>query len=390
MTIDPDSALNIILNDYFIAGIEKVPVFDSLNRILADDIFSPICLPPFEKCAMDGYAYHSGSSAKSFRIIETIYAGTPPKHKISSGECSKIMTGAMVPEGADRVIPYERSSEHDGFMVPEITDHAVNICHTGENIASGELLFKQGTILRPQEIATLSAVGISEISAYKPCTTGIISTGSEILTPGQNILPGKNFDSNGPQLYNQAKAINAQCKYYGIVQDEPQFLFNSISSAQKECSIIIISGGVSKGDCDYVPEALAKLGAKIEFEQVSIKPGRPTIFAKIGDTSIFALPGNPVATFVLFEIFVKPLIYKNMGHSYSPKTTRKLLREKFHRKKADRCEFIPVDFDDQTVYFPANNGPAHVNLLCKTSGLLRIEKDVHTIEKDTPVQIRLF
>ncbi|MBF0544309.1 MAG: molybdopterin molybdotransferase MoeA [Candidatus Riflebacteria bacterium] len=386
--ISPEKALEIILEDVQLTSVRNTAVVDSLFRVLAKDVFSAVNLPPYNKAAMDGYAYQKDDESTNYHIVETIPAGHVPLKSISKGHCSKIMTGGMVPKGADRIIPFERAFEKNGFMTICKIDHGKHICAIGENITKGEMVFSKGTFLRPQEIATLSAIGLNEVFTHFPPKLGIISTGSEIIGAGCHLKPGTIYDSNGPQLLNQARALSIPAKYYGICEDDPSQLEKFLSVGIDQNELLIITGGVSKGDFDFIPGVLKSLKTEIKFEQVEIKPGRPMIFGKNKKCFIFGLPGNPVATFILFEIFVKPLALRLMGHHYQPRISKWELGEKIVRKKADRHEYFPVKIVEDKAYPLRANGPSHINLMCQASGLICMEKGIEVFEKNTLVAMR--
>jgi molybdopterin molybdotransferase len=374
--LSPDAALDLILAQARPLPLETVFLQHARTRILGDDIISTIDVPAFDKAAMDGFAYDSADmtdTAQEWRIIETIPAGRAPRERIGPGLCSRIMTGAMMPDGADRVVPVEHTEEHHGIMSLQKRHHAPNMCRRGENIAAGHKVLSAGTPLRPQEIATLAALGLSSVRVFAQPRVGVLSTGTELVAPGEPLRPACCYDSNGLQLYHQALELGVPVVPYGICADDPEHLEAVIARALAECEVVLISGGISQGDFDYIPGLIRNLGVSFLFQHLAVKPGRPTLFGTRNHVSLFGLPGNPVAAFLMFEILAKPLIYHLMGHAWRPRPINAPIRESFHRKKTDRTEFIPAQFDGNTVTLLPYQGPSHINSLCLAQGVIRLE-----------------
>ena len=386
--INPDKALEIILNSKVSSEHENINVINSLGRIISSDIYSSIDLPMFDKSAMDGYAYNSSGNINSFKIVETIAAGYIPKKTLKTGECSKIMTGAMIPDNADNVVRVEFIEEKDGLIHITQEEKANNICYKGEDLKKGDKVFNAGTLIRIQEIASLSSIGLKEVSVYKQPVVGLITTGSEIINPGEELETGKIYNSNGPQLYNQITTIPAKCNYYGIIKDNEQATRECLEKAFSECNLVIISGGVSMGDYDYVPKVLKELSVELKFEQVAVKPGKPIVFGEKNSVFVFGLPGNPVSTFVSFEVFVKPLIYKMMGYNFIPHLCKGELIDTIKRRNSDRFEYKPVYFDGKYIHPVEYHGSAHINALCKTNALVTFNKGIFELNKGEITDVR--
>lgn len=382
-------ALEIVLKSSVENSYEEINVNDSLNRVLFENIYSPYNMPLFDKSAMDGYAYKKNDFSKIKKILEIIPAGNIPKQKINIGECSKIMTGAMIPNGADTVIRVEYTKESDGCMEILKNDEYDNICYSGENIKKDTLLINK-TIINPKEIAVLSSMGIKEVKVYKKPIIGIIATGSEIIEPGEELKIGQIYNSNAYSIMSQSRAINIDVKYYGICRDEYSIIKNTIKKAISECSIILISGGSSVGDFDFVQRIFQELHVNVKFEKIAVKPGKPTIYGVKNNKYLFGLPGNPVSTFIIFELFVKPLIYKIMGHSYKPIIVTGEMKEDFRRRYSEREEYRPVKFVDNKVYQLKYQGSGHINSLAFSNALLKVDIGVSGIKKGQIVDVRLI
>lgn len=388
--ITPDEALKLILSSDITLEKEKIPIVEATDRILAEDILSKTDIPPFDNSAMDGYAINSVDDSLIFEVIETIPAGHVPVKKLQKGTCSKIMTGAMMPEGANKVIPVELALENDRFVRFNEGSIVSHVRHKGEDLKPGDRVIEAGSLIRPQEVANICKCGYSKVCVYKYPRVGVITTGTELIEPGDELQPGKIFNSNSYQLFSQITRLRAMCKCYGTVKDDKPLTIEMIGRALEENDILIISGGVSMGDFDYVPVALKELSVQLLFDKVAIKPGKPTVFGKKGNKYIFGLPGNPVSTFVIFEIFVKPFIYKMSGHNYKPILFKGVMNANYQRKKTERFEYIPVEFDGQYVIPAKYHGSGHLIALSRTNALIKIYQGVSEIEKGTIVDVRLI
>ena len=378
-----------ILNEYDIKPeMEVVPLMDSLNRILAQDVLSQINMPPFDKSAMDGYAISSTDRLERFKVVETIVAGSVPRKKINRGECAKIMTGAMLPHGADRVVKKEVVEEKDGFMEIKGEDANINICYQGEDIKRGDLVLKSGIRIKPAEIGIIASMGKNDICVFKKPLVGILTTGSEIIEPGGILKNGQIYNSNAFSISSQVLQTGADIKYAGVAVDNISELKKKMVENFSETDMVIISGGVSEGDYDFVPEALEGVGVELHFKRIAIKPGKPTVFGTKGKKVFFGLPGNPVSTFVIFEIFIKPFLYRMMGYTYVPFLIKGTLENDIKKKKSDRSAFIPVIYDNGSVRTVEYHGSAHLNALSEANGLLQMQAGEGELVKGATVDVR--
>lgn len=367
---------------------ETVPLLTARNRILAADMHSPFAMPEFDKSAMDGYAYISGDDAPTFRIIETIAAGTPPRLTVTSGTSAKIMTGAMLPAGADRVVKRECTCEENGFMRIIAEDKNRNIRCKGEDLQVGQLVLAKGALLQAAQIALLASLGMAEVPAARPPRVGIITTGSELAEPGSPLGPGQIYNSNYYSLAAQIMALNAAPVALGRVADDAAATVKAIASGLDQCEVLILSGGVSAGDFDYVPAAMNEAGFTLHFKKIAVQPGMPTVFGSRGDKIIFGLPGNPVSTFVIFEIFIKPLLLRLMGHAYQPLLLPAVLTEAYHRSSGARTAFVPVLCRQGRATPVSYHGSAHLHALSRSNALLRLPAGQLSIPAGSTVDVR--
>ncbi len=385
-----EEALSLITSDVLTKDTERVDFRESLHRVLAENVYSDVDMPPFDKAAMDGYACRREDLGSEMEMLEVIAAGDVPIHKIKSGTCAKIMTGAMIPEGADTVIMVEQTRRTDeGRVLFTGEKTRPNIAKKGEDVRTGDLVWHKGMPIQPQHIAILSAVGHTTPLVAKQPRVAVMSTGDELVEPDLFPAKGKIRNSNGFQL--AAQVSNAHCipNYMGIIPDDETATDQAISKALADNDVVILSGGVSAGDFDFVPKIMRKNGVDILFQKVAVKPGRPTVFGRTKDAYIFGLPGNPVSSFINFEVFIKPLLMAMMGADYKPVEQKLPMAVEFKRKKADRLEFLPVAIDDEGKVTPVSyHGSAHIHAIGLADGLMRIPKGVHEIIKGAEVHVR--
>lgn len=369
--------------------IENVGLTDALGRVLAVDVVSTIYMPPFNKSAMDGYALAHDDMSAGYEVIETIAAGNVPQKKVGKGQCAKIMTGAMLPEGADQVIRVEVTEENNGVMKITGSDRNSNICYRGEDIKPGDRVLTAGHLLRPQEIGIMASLGLNCIDVFKHPVVGIITTGSEIIEPGQPLQYGQIYNSNAYSIGAQVKRAGATVIYAGIVLDSVKHIRDLINNLLGQAQMILISGGVSMGDFDFVPGILKDLGVTLHFDQVAIQPGKPTVFGTREDSLIFGMPGNPVSTFIVFEVFVRPVLSRLMGLEYIPVEIKGVMAREYKRKQSVRTAFIPVyinrEGEVETIDY---HGSAHLSALARANGLLKIPRGVDHLSGGSTVYVR--
>jgi molybdopterin molybdotransferase len=388
--ISVEEAEKVITAFPVIVYSETRPLLAAQNHILAQDIASPFAIPEFDKSAMDGYAYISDDASQSFKIIETIAAGIPPKFTITPGQCAKIMTGAMLPKGADRVVKRECTSEKNGFMKIVAEDRNRNIRRQGEDLKSGQLVLAKGTLLQAAQIAQLAQLGLAEVPTARPPRVGIITTGSELVEPGTQAGSGQIYNSNFFSLAAQINACGAAPLAMGRIADELETTAAIITSRLSQCDLLIISGGVSAGDFDFVPAAMKQAGVTLLFQKIAMQPGMPTVFGSRGDKIIFGLPGNPVSTFVIFEIFIKPLLLRLMGHDYQPLVAPAVMAETYSRTQGARTAFVPVRYFQGRATVLAYHGSAHLHALSQANALLRVPSGRLSIPAGSNIDVRFI
>ena len=387
-----DEALKIVLNSARRLGTECVDLAEAAGRILAEDVTSDTDMPPFDKSLRDGYACRRADLRNELAIIETIAAGQTPQKTIGKNQCTKIMTGAMFPKGADCVVMVEfTESASRGTVRFTGSDTADNISRRGEDLKAGDIVLRKGEMIGPAHVGTLASVGCANPLVSLRLRVGVIITGNELVSAGEKPRGSQIRDSNGPQLAAQLAQVGAIVRSYGVVGDIEEDISAGVVRAAAENDVVLICGGVSVGDYDYVPAVLRRSGFELLFEKIAVKPGKPTVFGVRDGTFCFGLPGNPVSVLVTFELLVKPFLYKMMGHDHRPRIFRGSLGQAFRRKETDRLEWIPaLTGDDGIVKLVEYHGSAHISALCKAEGLIAVDVGVSEISKGTTVNLRLL
>lgn len=371
-------------------GKERINLSDALNRVLAEDIFSDVDMPPFNKAAVDGYACRTEDIGQELEVLETVAAGQLPKYPVGQSQCAKIMTGAMVPHGADVVLMVEYTREtSSGKIIFEGEKTSANIALKAEEVRVGDNIFKKGKLLKVQHIPVLASVGCTNPLVYCKPRVVIMSTGDELVEPDQKPPIGKIRNSNSYQLVAHVSEMGCEARYLGIIADDEASTDQAISSALSQSDMVILTGGVSMGEFDFVPEVMKKNKVRIMFQKVAIKPGRPTVFGSTDGCYIFGLPGNPVSSFITFEVIVKPLLYKMMGFESRPLEFMLKMGVDFYRKGDYRTEFLPVRIINGTEVIPVRyTGSAHVHALNDANAVIQIPEGVREIKKGDKVNVR--
>lgn len=300
-------AITIIARETTTLGTERVPLEDCVGRILAEEIVADLDLPPFDRSQMDGFAVISNATPASLRIVGESVAGRGFDRPVSVGEAVRIMTGARVPAGADAVEQVERTRESDGLVeIREPLASGRNIVKQGAEVRAGDLVFRPGEIITDRMIAALASFGYESVAVGKLPSVAVLATGSEIVDVSETPGPDQIRNSNSPMLKGFLRALGIEAVLIPPVNDDLDALESAITAAERNgFDILILTGGVSVGVYDFTKPAMRELGAGIFFEKVALKPGKPTVFGKLGEMLVFGLPGNPVSVAVTFSLFVR-------------------------------------------------------------------------------------
>ena len=385
-----EKALSITLDAAKLYGEEKVPYLQSVGRVLSEDLYSDISMPPFDKSAMDGYACRKADLHLELKVIETIRAGYKPEKEVGYGQCSQIMTGAIVPDGADTVIMVEHTESIGSAKILFTGEKTIsNICYLGEDVIKGDLILKSGTLLSSRHIPLLATIGVVSVPVYKQTRVGVIATGTELVEPEQ--IPGISQirNSNASQMMIQISNLGLTPSYFGIAPDDEDKTYDQLSKALESTDVLVLSGGVSMGEFDFVPSVLKRLGMELKYQKIAVQPGKPTTFAVRNNKFVFALPGNPVSSFVQFEILVKPFLLKCMGHDWRPPVWKLPAGEKFLRKKTERMSWIPVKLSDEGRVISLDyHGSAHIFALNQAQGFIYFNVGQAQIDEGELVYVR--
>ena len=371
-------------------GVGRVDLFHALNRTLAEEVFSDISMPPFNKSAMDGYACRKSDIKNVLQVVEEIPAGSIPAKTIGVNQCARIMTGAMVPEGADLVIMKEHIEEIGPNQVRCNRESInTNICYIGEDVKAGELVLKKGDVITPAHIAILASVGCVYPLVYHIPSVAIFSTGNELVEPQE--IPGisKIRNSNSFQLVAQTQQMGITPDYLGIVPDNEVLIKNVLAQALEKYAVILISGGVSVGDFDFVPKILKQLDVNIQVHGMEVKPGKHLLFGERNGHFVFGMPGNPVSSFVQFEVLVKPFLIAMMGKTTEDSFLHLPLEVDYVRKKSDQLFFVPVTLTAQGTVIPLEyHGSAHIHAYTQAHGIMEIPQGILILKKGETACVR--
>lgn len=368
---------------------ERVKIEMSLNRVLAEDVFTDMDFPSFDKSAMDGYAIRQVDIGKTLRIIEFIPAGKKPEKNISSGTCSKIMTGAMLPEGADMVVMKEDVIIDNELITVVNLKSKNNILKQGEYLKTGALLLRKGVNINPVHIGLLASVGAVEPMVYKLPVVSILSTGSEIVSPEKRPFPPMIRDSNSSQLESLVLYSGAKAQNLGQVPDNIDMIFDVVQKALEGSNIVVVTGGASVGDHDFTQDIFNKLNAKTHFTVLAIQPGKPILFATVGNKYLFGLSGNPVSSFVQFQLLIKPLLNRLVGKVTESKIFKLPISIDKIRKKDDRMLFFPIKINNKMEAEPLDyQGSAHLNAYQHADGMACFPIGIVELLKGTIIDVR--
>ncbi len=396
--VNVDEARKIVLSKVKELGSEKVNIENAFGRILYRDIVAERDMPPFDRAAMDGYAVRAedtfGASPTNpiyLRVVGEVNIGNVSEITVGEKEAVKIMTGAPMPKGANAVVMFEHVNEiGEEIEVLKAVTPGKNVSLRGEDFKKGETILRKGRMLKPQDIAVLASLGYREVEVYKRPRVGIISTGDELLNPGEPLKEGKIYDVNGFSLLVLSKINGALAERIGIVRDNYDEIKTAIIDSLKKYDVVIVSGATSVGKKDYIP-IIAKEFGEILFHGVAMRPGEPTGCAHINGKLLFMLPGYPVASIVAFENFVKPVLQKMQGYACEeyPKVNLKLKRK--IAGTLGRRDFVRVRITEDGMVEPIRvSGSGIITSLVKADGIVVVPENREGYEEGDYVEVRLF
>lgn len=327
-----------------VTAVERLNIRAALGRVLAEDVISPVDVPQHDNSAMDGYAVRFDDLRQdgeaTLKMIGTSFAGKPFAGTLSPGQAVRIMTGAVVPAGADSIVQQERAKvSGDQVAVSPLPKKGTNLRQAGEDLRKGEAALKRGQLLRPAEVGMMASLGIGEVSVYRKLRVAFFSTGDELAPIGQPLGPGQIYDSNRYTIFGMLSRLGCEVLDMGVIRDDPDDVEQAFRQAAESADVVMTSGGVSVGEADYVKQILDKLG-QVLFWKLAMKPGRPLAFGKVGTAHFFGLPGNPVAVMVTFYQFVRDALLHLQGQTrVPPLPTLKITCTSPIKKAPGRTEF---------------------------------------------------
>jgi len=402
--ISVEEALDRISQHAEPSAARRIRAADVLGRVLATDVQSDIDSPPYDKALMDGYAVVASDIVPGVElsILEEVIAGDVPTKRVTSGAATRIMTGAPVPEGADAVVMVERTElvEGDETNVRVNADNArsgQNIMPRGESVQSRDVVLRAGRVIRPIEMGVLAECGATEISVYPQPRVAVLSTGNELVAPETRPQLGQIRNSNGPMLEALVQRAGGVAVKLGIGRDEHDELERLVRRGLEE-DVLVLSGGVSAGVLDLVPEVLAANGVEQVFHKVHLKPGKPVWFGikkdDHGDKLVFGLPGNPVSSLVCFELFVRPALASLAGQDFGSIERRTASLATRHSRYSDRPTYFPArlyDHDGQLQVEPlAWKGSADLRTLADANCLALFPPSDHEFVAGSTVEVYLL
>ena len=380
-------------------GRETVALRAGLGRVLAEDIRSTMNVPAHTNSAMDGYAVSSSdfpvSGTRELHVVGTAWAGTPFSGAVKPGECARIMTGAMLPTGADTIVMQEQA-ERDGDIIRVGAGHkpGQHVRQAGEDLAVGEVALPAGVRIGPAQLGLLASLGIKVITAFQLPRVSVFTTGDELRSVGESLGPGEIYDSNRYTLYGMLARLGIEPMDLGIVRDRREDVEAAFLRAVAVADVVITSGGVSVGEADFVKETLEKLG-EVNFWKIAMKPGRPLAFGKIKNTWFFGLPGNPVSVMATFYQLVQPALLRLMGLSKTSDILFKVPCASRLKKAPGRVEFqrgiLERDATDQlTVRSTGEQGSGILSSMSEANCFIVLPMEADTVEAGTWVDVQLF
>ena len=389
-------AIEIVLSHAPHLGDESVKLKNSVGRILAEDIIADTDLPPFDRAQMDGYAVRAADVANPparLRIAGESAAGAGWHHEMNSGSAVRIMTGAPVPKGADAVQQVELTREVNGEVeILESVSSGRSIVRQASEIKAGETVLRPGEQISAAMIATLASFGYAEIKVSRRPRVAVMATGSELVDVDQK--PGRDQirDSNNYTIEAYGSQSNAIVERLPLAGDDTEELKRAMRAAAETCDVLITSGGVSMGVYDFTKAALKELGAEIFFERVALRPGKPTVFARLGNALVFGLPGNPVSVAVTFNLFARTALRAMQGATQTTLTEEHAVLARDLKGSIDRESYLPavLQTDEKGALFAEPlkwGGSSDFVSFARATALINIPAGAKAIEAGSPVNI---
>jgi len=378
----------------------RVPIRSALGRVLAEDVISPVDVPSHRNSAMDGWAMRGADLVTEgesvLQEIGSSFAGRPFAGAVGAGQCVRIMTGGVVPEGADTVVMQERArpeGKRIAFVPGQRTGQ--NVRQAGEDLARGGIAIAKGRIVRPAELGLIASLGIGEVSVFRPLRVAFFSTGDELKSVGSTLGEGEIYDSNRYTIHGMLQRLGCEVLDLGVVRDDPVLLEQAFREASAIADVVITSGGVSVGEADFVKGLMGQLG-EVVFWKIAMKPGRPLAYGRIGRAHFFGLPGNPVSVMVTFYQFVREALLTLMGaHPVAPVPTFPATCAARLKKAPGRTEFqrgilSRGESGEWQVRPTGEQGSGILKSMSEANCFIILGDDVGNVEPGTRVEVQLL
>ena len=383
-------------------GVERVAIAEAHGRVLAADLRSKLNLPPWDNSAMDGFALrfedvHTATADKpvALQVTATIAAGSVAHAEVGPHEAMRIMTGAPVPAGADTIVPIEHTDgDNDVARIKQAPAKAgMHIRRLAEDVRVGDVVLSAGKVMTPARIALAAGSGHGEIDVFMRPRVAILSTGNELVEPGQEPAAGQIVSTNSYSLMAQVREAGGIPVYLGIARDDPEAIRARLQGAQ-HVDLLLTSGGVSVGDFDFVKDVLLDLGMKLDFWKIAMKPGKPLAFGHVNGRPVLGLPGNPVASMVGFDVFVRPLLKAMMGCQHLEMPMLKARLAGGYKKRDDRLHFVRVCLRYNGEHWLAQSsglqGSGVLSSMAAADALAVIPAACHELAEGDEVEVRIL
>ena len=385
-------------------GVEQVSISDAHERVLAQDILSSMNIPSFTRSIVDGYAVKAadtfGASEDkplTLKYCGHVAIGEVPKVAVKDGMAAEIVTGAPLPDGADSVVMVEYTTRRgDDVFLHRPVAIAENLMAAGSDIRNGETILKKGRFLGSREIGVLAALGLTEVTVYLRPKVAVLSTGGEVVAPGEPLLPGKIYDINAHSLSAAVQEAGCESVNLGIIPDETDSLTAAIKNALGSADVVITSGGVSVGPKDFTPQVVNSLGKPgVIISGVAVKPGKPLTIAVVDGKPVFSLPGNPTSSLFMFNVFVRPILVKLAGRPEEELPKVKAVSAKKIFPARGRRTFImvnlSVDKNGTLIVSPVPTGlSGAITTLAKADGFVEISEKQQFVDAGAKIDVYLF
>lgn len=383
-------ALNSIAENSCKMPIAKIKVSKSLGYVLAEAVYSPINMPPFRQSAMDGYAFTHGDLTQ-FEVVSTSQAGDFLDEKIQQNQAVRIFTGAFVPDDTDTVVMQEHTTRTDNLLqIEKMPAACANVREKGEQIKKGELVFDVNTVITPAAIGFLACLGITKIKVYQKPRVAILVTGNELVPAGNKLPKGKIYESNSLMIEAALQTIGIKKTTVFKVKDSLKKTIKAVESCLAHFDVVLISGGISVGDYDYVKEALLKNGVTELFYKINQKPGKPLFFGTKENKIVFALPGNPASSLTCFYVYAFPALKKMMGFEaiHLPEMKKKINTD--FKNTSGKTLFLKALYGDEKVTVLESQSSAMLNTFAVANSLIVIPHDITHVKANEEVVVLPF